>query len=152
MDELARFVVSLNRSIEHREEKRKDYIHALTVLEALEKEKKTASQTSDTSSASKKGEEIESNKLLAESAKEMLDTTTKRLLGDFNKFRKEREAHLKIILTEFSKMNSEETLEFQKVWATYSEDIEEDLQSTDQEVTDSSKLAQLLSQSNNNNF
>lgn len=94
--------------------------------------------------AAKKEEELDSIQQLVDAAKTTLTTATTRLLSDFQNFRKEREAHLKIILVEFSKMNQDETKQFESVWSAYVTDM--DLTPVEDEAStkSTSKIAALL--------
>lgn len=108
LEEYARLVQSVKGAIAIRNEKRGNYVSALTTLEVDQAAySKVLGQAGKESSARSKEQAVEKSQDNANQAKDDFEETTKRLLRDFEQFRKTKTGDIKEILINFVNLQIE---------------------------------------------
>jgi hypothetical protein len=118
LEEYARLVQSVKGAIAIRNEKRGNYVSALTTLEVDQAAySKVLGQAGKESSARSKEQAVEKSQDSANQAKDDFEETTARLLRDFEQFRKTKTGDIKEILINFVNLQVEYDTVLERGWA-----------------------------------
>lgn len=121
LEEYARLVQSVKNAVSVRNEKRGDYVNCLTNLEVDQAAySKVLGQAGKESSARAKEEAVEKSQTKANQAKDDFEQTTKRLLRDFEQFRKTKVGDIKEILISFVSLQIEFDTKLEREWGAMS--------------------------------
>lgn len=117
LEEYSRLVQSVKNAVSLRNEKRGNYVSALTTLEVDEAAySKLLGQAGKESAARSKEETVQKAQTAANQAKEEYEQTTKRLIRDFEQFRKTKVGDIKEILMNFVVLQLEFDTKLEREW------------------------------------
>lgn len=118
IQEYVRLVGSVKATIARRQQKKANYVNAIGDMEAKQTSyTKALSTAGKEDSAAKKQKELELAQETVDLTKKELDKVTDILLNEFEKFKAEKAADIKMLLANFAKMQVDYHRKAEKIWS-----------------------------------